>query len=394
MIIEFLGKFYDNHSLSIVNRNIVLKLANKKGIKLKITALDTYDPKYKLDKAQVKKLKQLETGTNETPDIQVRHTYPPIWKWPESDKTKVVFIQPWEYPKAPFEWQYKFETFADALIVPSNFCNSVFSNAGISPEDIFVVPNGYNPDIFNTKPSRIDVSNFGIDSNAFNFVYVGNAQWRKGLDILLNAWHKSFNKADKAKLIIKDNPNIYGKNNTLNETIKIRYKTECADILYIEDDLTDEELAAIYKASKVLVHPYRAEGFAMHVQEAVASGCLPIVSANGPTDDFLATEDIGIRLPTVAKAVNINNPGIFAMKPGDATTLMSTHTFINEPTEAHLISAMQHVYHSHNKKPLFDKIATAKLNTWESVVDQYEKVFIEIHNRQVKRKYKTVRTVV
>ena len=46
-----------------------------------------------------------------------------------------------------------------------------------------------------------------------------------------------------------------------------------------------------YKASKVVVHPYRAEGFGMHVQEATACGCLPLIPANGPTDDFIP-EDI------------------------------------------------------------------------------------------------------
>ena len=37
MKLEFLGKFYDNHSLSIVNRNIVLELY-KKNIKVKLIA--------------------------------------------------------------------------------------------------------------------------------------------------------------------------------------------------------------------------------------------------------------------------------------------------------------------------------------------------------------------
>jgi glycosyltransferase involved in cell wall biosynthesis len=385
MNIEFVGKFYDNHSLSIVNRNIAVNLYNIDGINLKITALDSYDPKFKVNKSHVKILKKLETTAISVPDIQLRHSYPPIWKWPEHSSTKIVYIQPWEFPKVPFEWQYKFETFADALIVPSKFCNSVFSNGGINPDDIFTVPNGYDPLVFNTEPSDIDLTRFGIDATAFNFVYVGNAQWRKGLDILLNAWHKSFSKYDKAKLIIKDNPGIYGRNNTLNETIKLKYKTDCADIIYIEDDLSEEEVAAIYKASKVLVHPYRAEGFAMHVQEATACGCLPIVSANGPTDDFLANEDIGIRLPTVAKPINITNPNIFALKPGDATTLMSTHTFINEPTEEHLINAMQHVYHSHNKKTLFDKVSSAKLHTWSDVVNTYALVLKEINTRKPKR---------
>jgi glycogen synthase len=38
-------------------------------------------------------------------------------------------------------------------------------------------------------------------------------------------------------------------------------------------------MSNVFKASKVIVHPYRAEGFGMHVQEAVACGCLPIISA-------------------------------------------------------------------------------------------------------------------
>ena len=72
----------------------------------------------------------------------------------------------------------------------------------------------------------------GINPDRFNFVYVGNSQWRKGLDILINVWHKCFKKYDKCSLIIKDNPDVYGKNNILNEVIKMQYKTESAEVLY------------------------------------------------------------------------------------------------------------------------------------------------------------------
>ena len=349
MNIEILGKFYDNHSLSLVNRNIALNL-KAKNVNVKITALDSYKPEYKLDKKVVNTLKELEQIVFDTIDVQVRHTYPPVWNWPEEENTKVVYIQPWEYTKAPFEWQYKFETFADALIVPSNFCASVFSRGGINPSDLFVVPNGYDDSIFNKEKNDISVEHLGIDKDAFNFVYVGNAQWRKGLDILLNAWQSSFRRYDRAKLIIKDNSRIYGASNTLNESIKLQHRTECAEIIYIDKDLSDKEMSDIFKASKVVVHPYRAEGFAMHVQEAVACGCLPIVSSSGPTDDFLTSEDVGIKLPIRAIPINIQKPEIFALKPGDATTMMSTHTFINEPSHEDLSRAMSYVYNSHNKK--------------------------------------------
>lgn len=380
MNIEFLGKFYDNHSLSIVNRNIVLGLYDK-GIKVKITPLDSYNPKYKLTKNTVSILKELENTAIPSVDIQLRHTYPPIWKWPLDKKTKVVFIQPWEFPKAPFEWQYKFEQFADALIVPSNFCANIFASAGLNPENLFVVPNGYNKNIFNNNKDNVDVSSLNIDKNKFNFVYVGNAQWRKGLDLLLNAWSSVFSKSDNARLIIKDNPQVYGETNILNEIVKLQYKNHCAEIIYLDQNLTDEEMASIYKSSKVVVHPYRAEGFGMHIQEAVASGCLPIVSANGPTDDFI-TDDGGIKLPTITKHINIQDPGIFAMKPGDSATFMGSHTFINEPSLEHLKQALGYVYHAHNKEAILSKYSNNKLNDWESVCNHYISVFNSILSRE------------
>ena len=60
MIIDFVGKFYDNHSLSIINRNLIVKLAETHpDWEISITPLDSYDPEYKLDKNIVKQLKTL-----------------------------------------------------------------------------------------------------------------------------------------------------------------------------------------------------------------------------------------------------------------------------------------------------------------------------------------------
>jgi glycosyltransferase involved in cell wall biosynthesis len=384
MIIELVGKFYDNHSLSIVNRKIALALANSKKHKVLITALDEYDPEYKLDKKDVKILKEL-ASVEDIPDIQVRHSYPPIWSWPTDENTKVVYIQPWEYPKVPFEWQYKFETFADALIVPSNFCADIFKRGGINPDDIFVVPNGYEEEIFNEKEYDQElVKTLGIDPNKFNFVYVGNSQWRKGLDILLNTWHKIFKSFDNARLIIKDNPRIYGQNNILNETIKMQYKTDCAGITYIDKDLSDIEMAAIFKASDVVVHPYRAEGFGMHIQEAVACGCYPMITAEGPTNDFISDEG-GYKLPVANKHINIASPEIFALKPGDSSNFMGSHTFVKEPIAEGLERALRFVYYSHDREKILNNYKNNKLTTWTEVGIKYIEVLENIVSRKPKR---------
>ena len=381
MIIDFVGKFYDNHSLSIINRNLVIKLAETHpDWEISITPLDGYDPEYKLDKNIVKQLKILQQAETSEPDIQLRHSYPPIWQWPASDRTKVVFIQPWEYTKAPFEWQYKFETFADALIVPSKFISTVFSNAGLNPQNLFVVPNGYNKELFNRNEDNSE-SKY-INKNKFNFVYVGNSQWRKGLDILMNSWKDAFKKFDKATLTIKDNPKIYGQSNILNEIVKMQYKTGCSEVQYIDEDLSDEEMAALFKSSDILVHPYRAEGFGMHVQDAMACGCVPVVSDGGPTDDFV-TEKTGFKLPVEKKHVDITDSNVFAMKPGDAMTGMSTHTFYNEPNTNALTNGLKMIYHSHNKEEEIysKKDAMNMINTWDKVVEDYVTVFNQVANR-------------
>ena len=380
MIIEFVGKFYDNHSLTIINRSVITRLAKKFDVY--ITPLDQYDSQYNLTSDVVGELKKLEQKDLEgqVPDVQIRHTYPPVWNWPAHEKTKIIYIQPWEYPKVPFEWQYKFETFADALIVPSNYCRNIFVKGGLKPDNCFVVPNGFNNELFNKDKSDIKPK-FGIDPDRFNFIYVGNSQWRKGLDILINAWHRSFKKYDKCTLIIKDNISIYGKNNVLNEVIKMQYKTECAGVIYIDNNISEQDMANIYKCSNVVVHPYRAEGFGMHVQEAMACGCLPLVPGGGPTDDFIPDE-IGLKLPVKQESVDITDPGVFATKPEDAMSLMSSHTFINEPSGQHLEQGLKYIYHHHNKQDLYKRLDAIPLkNTWDYVASLYEGVINEVQYR-------------
>lgn len=384
MLIQFIGKFYDNHSLSIVNRNLVLELV-KQGVEVNIVALDKYDPLYSVDKQVIGSLKKLEKeNVDAIPDIQIRHCYPPIWEWPTHEQTKVVFMQPWEYPKALFEWQYKFENFADALIVPSNYCMNVFRSGGMNPNNLFMIPHGYDDSIFNREQGG-DVSKFGINPKKVNFVYVGNSQWRKGLDILLNVWSKAFSRSDNAKLIIKDNPRIYGKSNILSEIIKAQYINDCGEIIYIDDELAPNEMADIYKASTIVVHPYRAEGFGMHVQEAVACGCVPMVSAEGPTDDFIPN-DKGFKIAVNKTPINIADPALFALKPGDSTTMMSTHTFINEPDHNQLLAAMRYVYFSHDREQILNKVKITELpNTWSNLAAQYIPILQSLSTRTANR---------
>ena len=61
--IEIIGKFYDNHSLAIINREVAIRLADKTNypnIDLAITPLDQYNSEFKVSKESIKTLKELE----------------------------------------------------------------------------------------------------------------------------------------------------------------------------------------------------------------------------------------------------------------------------------------------------------------------------------------------
>lgn len=381
MIVEILGKFYDNHSLSIVNRNVALGL-DKLGLNVFITPLDSFSPSAGVSKEDVKILKKLASKDTGEADVQIRHTYPPMWRHPVSKRTKIMYIQPWEYSKIPFEWQYKWETFADAVITPSLWTADKYLDAGLDPDDIFVIPNGYNPDVFNIRPEE---SKF-FDSKKFTFTFVGTHQKRKGLDVLLNVWRDAFVRADNVQLFIKDTPSIYGDNNLLSQILQLQYHVDCGKIIYNSDMLSDKEMANIYKNSKAIVHPYRGEGFGMHVQEAAACGAVPIFTAQGPTEEFIPQE-IGFRIDSQKAPVNLLDPELFATKPGDSLTGMGGHSWILEPNPDSLKMNLRLIYSHHERKKFFEAVKQYKNpNTWSEIAKKYQSAIVAVHGRSDKPK--------
>ena len=59
---------------------------------------------------------------------------------------------------------------------------------------------------------------------------------------------------------------------------------------YIDRDLDENEIARLYAACDCLVHPFRGEGFALPVVEAMACGLPVIVTGAGPVLDYASDE--------------------------------------------------------------------------------------------------------
>jgi len=362
MLVEIVGKFYDNHSLSIVNRYVAKELS--KHTDVVVSPIDSHDHSNNVFKEDISLIESLKPKRENTtsPDVQLRHSYPPMWRWPSNQKTKVVYIQPWEFSKVPFEWQYKFETFADALITPSTWASNVFEEGGLNPQRIFTIANGYNPDIFYPKPEF-------KPKEEYVFLFVGCDQYRKGFDLLIKAWEQCFSNKDKVHLIVKDTPKVYGKTNLQENIIKLQYNKQVGKITYIDEDYSESQMAELYNSANVIVHPYRGEGFGMPIQEAMACGAIPLVTSGGATEDFVDQYKINSK----AIVVDINN--IFAGKPGDSFNRMGAHTSVLEPDIEHLKSQMIALY---KEKKHINKISS-KIKSWESIGMEYFKALSMVH---------------
>lgn len=366
MQVEFIGKFFDNHSLSIVNRKLALQLRNM--CDLSIVALDKPDATYGVNVKEVDELLKLSTDAK-TPDIQLRHSYPPIWRWPESRTTKVVYIQPWEFSSIPSEWQYKFDTFADAVITPSDWTANVYKNAGLNPDTVYSIPNGYDETVFNMSTRK------NLSTNKIRFLYVGCSQFRKGIDVLLHVWAGVTKRYENVELVIKDTPQVYGRSNLLQDIVKLQHTTQCANIVYNDSSLSESEVAELYGSCDFVVHPYRGEGFGMHIQEAMACGCMPIVTAGGPTDEFAT----GYRIASTQRVINPYE--IFALKTGDSMSNMGQHRWVLEPDRNSLANIIKTVI-AQPKKP----VDTSKLKTWSQVAELYEASLSQVAKTSIPRR--------
>ncbi|WP_228431383.1 glycosyltransferase [Baekduia soli] len=163
----------------------------------------------------------------------------------------------------------------------------------MDPGRVAVVPNGVDLATYAPEGPAADLGLAG----GLRFLFVGGAIGRKGIDVLLDAWAQAFAGRGDVTLVVKD----FGADGVYRGADRTALERAAADpdarVIHLTDVLDDAGVAALYRACDVLVHPYRGEGFAMPVLEAMACGVPAIVTAGGPTDEFCPPA-AGWRIPS------------------------------------------------------------------------------------------------
>ena len=235
------------------------------------------------------------------PDVTIRHQFPPDWKRPGFGR--LVVFQPWEYEAVPAEWVREAHR-ADEIWACSRFVQQAFLASGIPADRVHLIPLGFDPEVFRQEGVRHPLPPVpgtrlrkGPPART-TFLFVGGATRRKGADLLLEAYLRAFTASDSVRLVVKDlGARSYYRKETLGaEFRRAALRPGAPEIVYLDADMGDAELAALYRAGDCLVQPYRGEGFALPPLEAMACGLPVLVTAGGPTDDYV-DDHTGFRLP-------------------------------------------------------------------------------------------------
>lgn len=188
----------------------------------------------------------------------------PREQWLYSPFKKNIAIIPWETTVVPKSWIGRINGF-DALLTPCKQNIEDFRNSGVKIP-IELISWGIDPTRFYPlqRPER----------EVFTLGHMGALSYRKGTDLLVEAFQEEFPTEQDIKLICKTSYNTY----------PFDVKDKRIEVLmtpFTPDELLDQ----FFKQIDCFVFPTRGEGFGMTPLEAMATGVPAIVTGwSGPLE--------------------------------------------------------------------------------------------------------------
>lgn len=298
------GSQFVTHSLALINRELCYNIIRAENSNLTIipyeeeTIDSNINDKFKLlRKYDVREKEQVDQDIADLPYVWVRHQWPPKEEPPIG--AKWILMQPWEYTSLRKDFLGIFEN-AFEVWTPSNYSRNAYINSGIDPNKIQIIPNGIDPELYKPFGDKFKLKT----KKKLKFLFIGGSIMRKGIDILLNVYFNIFKPTDDVCLVIKDmgTSSFYHGQNMSDKIKEYQQNINYPEIEYINEELSQEEMASLYRACDVFVSPYRGEGFCLPALEAMASGLPVIVTEGGATDDFV-DESCGWLIPSKYEAI-------------------------------------------------------------------------------------------
>jgi glycosyltransferase involved in cell wall biosynthesis len=239
----------------------------------------------------------------------------------------------WEFGALPWELAPHVTQDADHVVVHSQHVADVVAAAGRDPASIVLVPHGVDAAMHELAPP--DPHILAWKGHRPAVLFCGGMVWRKGFDVFLRAVLAARQAGQDFVVVVKSvgHDRHYGHFHLGELVRRFQQTAGTPPLLRIDDDMSRQQLASLYTACDVLLHPYRGEGFGLPVLEARACG-LPVVATEGGAADALLQGPGAVRIPSQRRTVDL--PGAHVAPP-----------WVLEPSGAHtgqlLVDTLRHL---------------------------------------------------
>jgi glycosyltransferase involved in cell wall biosynthesis len=348
------GEFGLRHSFGHVTRELALAILGESGIDLRLRSLGPAEVDLREDPKGRALLPFFEPEADDDVDIHIRHHWPPNFEPPPTGRW--VLAQPWEFGSLPKTWVEAFRDRVDDVWCFTRYVQDAYLRAGFDRDRTAVTPHGIDPEAF-----RLDVKPYPVSTErTFKFLFVGGTLYRKGADLLLEAYLRAFSSRDDVALVVKDmgTRTFYQNQTTGDRFLEASRDPTRPEIVYLDEHLSEAALAGLYRACNALVAPYRGEGFALPVLEAMACGLHVITTGGGATDDFV-DGTCGTRI--------VSDKRESTDRLGDGTRCVAP-MFYMEPDKEELIRALRWAYEHPEEGKRLGKAASHRARhafTWD-----------------------------
>ncbi len=371
------GPFATTHSFALVNRAICRRLLGRgHRLTLFLAGLSESDGTTLVDYPDL-----AEHVDRPMPEgaLHVSHRWPPRLQPPASGHW--ILTQPWEFGSLPRAWLYPMTQEADAVWVYSRYLRDCYQRSGVPAERLYVVPLGVDPTLFHrdAPPRTLRTS------KRFKFLFVGGTIHRKGIDVLLDAYHAAFTARDDVCLVVKDlgGASFYRGQTARERLARWHDDPDAPEIEYLDGDWPDNDLPGLYTACDCLVAPYRGEGFGLPIAEALACARPAIVTSHGAALDFCNTDNAYL-IP----ACPVYSP---SRRIGEWETV--DYPWLAEPDRDALIDLLRHVATHPDEAHAKGQAGAALIHqrfTWDHTAQRVEELLLELRRQPIRRLSHTI----
>ena len=280
--------------------------------------------------------------------VDIRHPYPSI------------LYNVWESTEYPAAFLNKFKLY-DYLWVPSEWQKACSIAQGIPEEQIFVVPEGINPDIF--KPQS------AVEQPTFNFLHIGQWQPRKSTVEICQAFLSAFPNNPDVRLFLAADTNFPSDNYKSTEERLVGFGVADPRIISVpfEEHLNDEKLLNLLAKTHCYVSCSRSEGWGMSSLIAMACGIPTIVESWGGSTEYSET------------ALRVRNKG--TIKPFGIYGNWDVPGQWGDPDYEDLVSKLEHVYMNYTQERLIANqfaIIVREKFSWEAAAKKAYSILEEL----------------